>query len=677
MNVKNLANYRVPTGIVAGALLLWGIGTEHIAVAVILAGIIEGRRLMKSHWDIDEPLLTRIWTLCTVLFLVSVVIGFIRQGAARAGFAAIQWVPVTMLPIVLAQLYGAKDGIPIRILSAVSRMQHRRKRASGAPAEPDTLVSLDYPYVCMVLIAAGTPTPKTYIFYFGAAVLVGVGLFMNRGRPRMNPILWLLTLLLVVAVGHVGHIGLHNLHVYLENSIAGINLSGQDRDADRAMTRIGAVGKLKQSKSIDWWLEVEQGRVPAYLKIASFDNYRHATWLAGDGRELIPARKTHAGDWVIVPETTAGADSEIRLLGRSQRDETQLAIPDQPVELITLEAEDVARRRTGLTVAYVTPRTLNFRVRYIANANGDLPPSDRDLEMPDALGTELKRILSGLKLDHAQPRDVVTGLSTFFRNNFQYSMYLDEPSGGNVPHLDPLIEFLEVSKKGHCEYFATTTALMLRAAGIPTRYVVGYAVSEYDRKRDRYVIRGMHAHAWVQAWLDNHWELVDTTPGAWLAIENEEISSWQSMTDWLESLPVAMGVWLDSPAGHVVVTCFRWGSLPLLALYLWFRLFRGQRSRRVRRDTGTIHTAPGMESAWYSLEPILIERLGKRDSGEPLALWWQRVQRHCEERLKAHIDEAITLHYRLRFDNSGCNQTEADQLKRIVRTCLDSFETHA
>lgn len=90
--------------------------------------------------------------------------------------------------------------------------------------------------------------------------------------------------------------------------------------------------------------------------------------------------------------------------------------------------------------------------------------------------------------------------------------------------IDPSEDFLLNVKQGHCERFATGLALMLRAAGIPSRLVKGYRGAESlqeQGKEGHYVVRMSHAHAWVEVLVyrrgpDNqirwHWLTLDPTP---------------------------------------------------------------------------------------------------------------------------------------------------------------------
>lgn len=78
-------------------------------------------------------------------------------------------------------------------------------------------------------------------------------------------------------------------------------------------------------------------------------------------------------------------------------------------------------------------------------------------------------------------------------------------------------DFLVGGGAGHCEYFATALALLLRLQGIPCRLVGGYLAREWDQERKEVVVRGRHAHAWVEV-LDERgvWLTFDPTPPAGL-----------------------------------------------------------------------------------------------------------------------------------------------------------------
>lgn len=88
-------------------------------------------------------------------------------------------------------------------------------------------------------------------------------------------------------------------------------------------------------------------------------------------------------------------------------------------------------------------------------------------------------------------------------------------------HLSALEEFLLIRRRGHCEWFASATAVLLRMTGIPSRLVSGFRLSR-ESGRNLVILRSSDAHSWVEAWTEERgWFPIDPTPrvlkqpGAW------------------------------------------------------------------------------------------------------------------------------------------------------------------
>ena len=78
---------------------------------------------------------------------------------------------------------------------------------------------------------------------------------------------------------------------------------------------------------------------------------------------------------------------------------------------------------------------------------------------------------------------------------------------------DPLADFLFTRKKGHCEYFASSMAVLLRSQGIPARLATGFQSGIYNPLTNLWLIRSSDAHAWVEAWIPGRgWTTFDPTP---------------------------------------------------------------------------------------------------------------------------------------------------------------------
>lgn len=127
-----------------------------------------------------------------------------------------------------------------------------------------------------------------------------------------------------------------------------------------------------------------------------------------------------------------------------------------------------------------------------------LPPLDpRVLELA-------QRITAGAKTDGDRAR----AIEQYLRNNYTYSL---TPLDHEVE--DPLATFLFERRQGHCEYFASAMAVMLRAVWVPSRVATGFQSGSYNSLSGWSVIRASDAHSWVEAWIPGQgWSTFDPTP---------------------------------------------------------------------------------------------------------------------------------------------------------------------
>lgn len=99
-------------------------------------------------------------------------------------------------------------------------------------------------------------------------------------------------------------------------------------------------------------------------------------------------------------------------------------------------------------------------------------------------------------------------LEDHFHKEFTYSL-----AGLQEEVRDPLAHFLFETKRGHCEYFASSMVVMLRTLGIPARVATGFLGGEFNSLSGWQVIRASDAHSWVEAWIPGHgWMTFDPTP---------------------------------------------------------------------------------------------------------------------------------------------------------------------
>ncbi|HYP52483.1 MAG TPA: transglutaminaseTgpA domain-containing protein, partial [Pyrinomonadaceae bacterium] len=140
------------------------------------------------------------------------------------------------------------------------------------------------------------------------------------------------------------------------------------------------------------------------------------------------------------------------------------------------------------------------------------PDKQRYLNLPRDLNTEIGS-LTHLVVDRYAARtryDKARAVESYLNTEFGYT--LDMKSGG----ADPLSDFLFRVREGHCEYFSTAMAVMLRTQGIAARVVNGFQTGEYNESADAYIVRQSHAHSWVEVYFPetDAWVTFDPTPPA-------------------------------------------------------------------------------------------------------------------------------------------------------------------
>ena len=101
------------------------------------------------------------------------------------------------------------------------------------------------------------------------------------------------------------------------------------------------------------------------------------------------------------------------------------------------------------------------------------------------------------------------------------------------PARDAIVDFLFHMRRGHCEYFASSLAVMLNLLDIPARVAVGYRLGEYDRRKQQYSVLARDAHAWCEVYTDKtHWTIFDPT-AAGESPAPTQTTLWARIVAWL------------------------------------------------------------------------------------------------------------------------------------------------
>jgi transglutaminase-like putative cysteine protease len=227
------------------------------------------------------------------------------------------------------------------------------------------------------------------------------------------------------------------------------------------------------------------------------------------------------------------------------------------------------------------------------------------------IGELARRLSSGAESDLQKARAVENRL----RTGYGYTLELPRRRPA-----DPLADFLLTRKRGHCEYFASAMAVLLRTQGIPTRLATGFQSGIYNPLTTLWLIRAGDAHAWVEAWIPGRgWTTFDPTPPAppplqfalatRLALYMDAAEGlWQ---EWVVSYdPNHQGSLMDRMQQGAARLGIRWFDTLSDAHTYW----DGPAGKRVRRIAPRILAAAGLGVLlWFALPPaVRVLRIGRR-----------------------------------------------------------------
>ncbi len=132
------------------------------------------------------------------------------------------------------------------------------------------------------------------------------------------------------------------------------------------------------------------------------------------------------------------------------------------------------------------------------------------LQLPPGLDARIKQLAEDVTSHASNPYDKAVALELYLKAHYAYTLDLRGDPGS-----DPLAYFLFTRRAGHCEYFASAMAIMLREIGIPSRYATGFLPGEFNDIGGDYIIRASDAHAWVEVYFPGYgWMTFDPTPGS-------------------------------------------------------------------------------------------------------------------------------------------------------------------
>ena len=235
------------------------------------------------------------------------------------------------------------------------------------------------------------------------------------------------------------------------------------------------------------------------------------------------------------PSFAAGAQKKVEVLGDPVKYEVTL----EPTRQHWVFALDVPylwtleRTIMGAQQQLANLQPIDQRVAYEAVSYTqfriDAQAHDRQLawyrKLPEGRNPRSVELARQMRADAPTDEAFVRNVLTMFNSENYYYTLQPPPLGRN-----PVDRFLFETRRGFCEHYASAFAVLMRAAGVPSRVVLGYHGGELNPVGSYFIVRQADAHAWTEVWLDGAgWRRVD--PTAAVAPERVEAGRAAAMFD--------------------------------------------------------------------------------------------------------------------------------------------------
>jgi transglutaminase-like putative cysteine protease len=263
------------------------------------------------------------------------------------------------------------------------------------------------------------------------------------------------------------------------------------------------------------------------MRGTSFDHYDGKRWTRSPSQR-IPFSRTR-GYYPVKRWPEPSRDRRLQIF-LDHLDQRVVFLPDDTVALEfslgMLKGLSKAPKlflSEGLDIRYIDEGELGLIYNTYTNKDAwrydskslDARQTKRYLQIPqnhDSVVLLAQRIAQPAKNTAAK----IMRIQAYLRDSGGFRYSLEQPDVGDKP---PLVAFLFRAKQGHCEYFSTAMAIMLRGIGVPSRNVTGFVGGRYNPFGGYWALRQGDAHSWVEAFVQGTgWITLDPTPPAMTAV---------------------------------------------------------------------------------------------------------------------------------------------------------------
>lgn len=672
-----------PNFLASCALLFWGVTNGSVLIALFLAVVLDCRRWIPLKWDFDEDAQVKAFQFSLLLVTVGFAISWIDDTNSSGGLTMLRWMPLMFFPIEFVQRYGQRDTVTLNSFFFFSRRRLAQDRKEGREVRP-TQINTGFPYILGVITAASTTEALEWYFWGVLCVMIfAVVLSVSYARGMRVRSFWLVMPIIVV-LGWGIQWTMTTAYLWIKENIEGFyKTSGNQTFLADFTSHLSELGDVELNPKIEWRVWSEPN--PEYLRIASHNNYNDGRWTYDFKTENIQDFEHSYRDFYSAVAETS--DGDVTYFRKSDK---RLVEQNKEDDMFEVRGTILVKQRSTVVPSapgfYGVSRILGDETYAEVNSMGSLRLSNRDMVISYTLHADAKlKVLDKPPIDEVDlripeeekqvisqladqlglrsmdgPKEVIRTLKHYFSTEFEYSTDFDP---GEEDYTRSKLEwFLNDLKCGHCEYYATAAALLLREVGIPTRYAMGYSVSE--RGSGCWNVRGTDGHAWTRAYIDGNWINVDLTPPDMRGFSHGGISPIEWLRERISLIREDFFIWRQDPLNRTSLLAKVSIVAGLLLLWILYRLWK-HRSRRVEpkwyfeKWRGEAVVTP-----LHQLERTIQKKVGPRQDGEPYAVWVEKlvVLDGVDREL---VEEVIHSHQEMRYDPTA--KVDVESLKSLVK----------
>ncbi|MBK8305117.1 MAG: DUF3488 domain-containing protein [Chloracidobacterium sp.] len=346
------------------------------------------------------------------------------------------------------------------------------------------------------------------------------------------------------------------------------------------LVRLGGIGRIQQNNEVVMRVKlegdsVEQGGL--YFRGTALDTFDNQAW----SRARTGTKEPYVrGEREFIQiDQPAGRDSlSIQTIYLEPLDTAVLfALPKAVavqssfplIEKDTYGALTFRRNYERVSYKVLSDRSLPDKARLRLDNNAYGPESQNYLQLPASYDRRIFDLAYSIASKEKNRYDRAVAVEKYLQNNLGYT--LEQKASGD----EPVADFLFNVREGHCEYFATAMAVMLRTQGIATRIVNGFHGGEYNETSAMTVVRASNAHSWVEVYFpkENVWVPFDPTPFSYEAASASTgiVGQFNEYVEALEAIWIQYFVAFDNQEQRSLVKTLRNGLVDYQArstLYL-------------------------------------------------------------------------------------------------------------